>query len=83
MEVDALRTAKDYPLAELEVMCKQVCEQGGKFWMKFTCSNCGARQICAEEHKLFYEASCEECGSITNLREQGGGLLVMLVTKKP
>jgi predicted RNA-binding Zn-ribbon protein involved in translation (DUF1610 family) len=68
----------DHPLEEVVKEAERVASQGGQVYQKFTCANCGARLTIGEVNKFYTEGSCDQCGHVTNLREAGCNMLVIL-----
>lgn len=70
---------KDNTWDELIAQCKAL-PANSVFFLKFTCVTCGARQTLMQPNTFFTEGQCEECGSVTNIRQRGGGLFLILAT---
>ena len=68
----------DHPLDELIPTMLDAMLRGGRAYLKFTCTGCGARQTIQEPNTLYAMGQCEECGEITDIDKQGGNLTVIL-----
>lgn len=70
----------DLPLLELQRQVNDLVKQGHVFYMKFTCSSCGARLMLEEPNTLYTEGICDECGHVTDITETGAGFALLMAT---
>ena len=68
----------DLPFAELCAQGEEWASQGYYVFVKWDCAVCGDRQTFARPNVVHTSGECEVCGSITDLRETGGGLMLIL-----
>lgn len=73
-----IRDPRNGPFEEVVARAETLIAAGAIVYFKFTCSNCGSRQTFDTPNAVYAEGSCEECGTVTDLRKDGIGFLMVV-----
>lgn len=66
------------PLDEIARICEdEILSKGFHYLQKFSCKKCGQRLTMDILDILFYEGECDKCGFVTDIREEGCGLVMI------